>query len=282
MVRLSLFVVLLGCAPELEDRVTLVEAPRVLAVRATPAEAMPGETVTVEALFVDAKGTRVDPVRWSLCVDRKPLAEAGTIASSCLTTGVPFSAALTVPTDACRQFGPERPEPKPGEPSGRPSDPDATGGYYQPFRIDAGSSVTFGELRIRCGLAGATQEQSVDFALRNKPNANPKIVGLDAPSTAARGSVIDLRVAWDAAETYPYFDPVARAIVDRREAIRVSWYANAGAFGSERTGRASDDRTLDSSNTWRAPSSAGDVTLWVVVRDDRGGVDFRALTLKVQ
>jgi hypothetical protein len=279
----KLFVLLLaGCAPELEDHVALIESERILAVRATPAEVRPGETVTVDALFVDPNGTRADAIAWSLCLDRKPLAEPGTIAESCLSSGTAVATTFVIPADACRQFGPERPEPKPGEPSGRPSDPDATGGYYQPIRVNAGSSVAFAEIRIRCGLAGATQEQTAEFAARSKPNENPRIAAFDAPITVARGQSIPIRVAWESTETYPYFDPVARMIVDRREAMRVSWYANAGTLASERTARATDDRALDSVNTWTAPNEARDVVLWVVVRDDRGGVDYRSVRLSVQ
>jgi hypothetical protein len=84
-------------------------------------------------------------------------------------------------------------------------------------------------------------------------------------------------------EPYLYFDPVSRKLVDRREAIRVSWYATAGSFEHERTGRTEEEAGRSSSaNTWTAPKGEADVKLWVVIRDDRGGVGWGSYALRVE
>lgn len=84
------------------------------------------------------------------------------------------------------------------------------------------------------------------------------------------------------AEPYVYFDPGQRSIDDRREAIRISWFANAGSFDHERTGRGADEvEQTSSDNQWVAPQQSGDVLLWVVIRDDRGGVGWRSYRLQV-
>jgi hypothetical protein len=84
-------------------------------------------------------------------------------------------------------------------------------------------------------------------------------------------------------EAYVYFDPLSRQLVDRREALRVAWFATAGAFEHERTGRGADEATDTSTdNAWQAPDDATDIRLWVVLRDDRGGVGWGSYRLQVQ
>jgi hypothetical protein len=84
-------------------------------------------------------------------------------------------------------------------------------------------------------------------------------------------------------EPYVYVDPIARALVKRREAMRASWFATAGTFAHDRSGRpeAEADRPY-SDNDWTPPLEAGDVKLWVVLRDDRGGVGYRSFYARVQ
>src|SRR5262249_8096616 len=84
-------------------------------------------------------------------------------------------------------------------------------------------------------------------------------------------------------EPYVHFDPISRKLNDRREAIRVSWFASAGEFDHDRTGRSEAEASdSESDNTWTAPSTRGDVRLWVVLRDDRGGVGWGSYRLRVE
>jgi len=83
-------------------------------------------------------------------------------------------------------------------------------------------------------------------------------------------------------EPYVVLDPIVHRIVARREAMRVSWFATAGEFAHDRTGRSEEEAaTTDTDNDWTAPASPGDVQLWAVIRDDRGGVGFSAFTIDV-
>ena len=84
-------------------------------------------------------------------------------------------------------------------------------------------------------------------------------------------------------EPYGYFDPLAREVRDRRESMRVSWFANDGVFDHDRTGRseAEADQSF-SDNAWTAPEASGEVLLWVVLRDDRGGVGFESYRVRVK
>jgi hypothetical protein len=81
----------------------------------------------------------------------------------------------------------------------------------------------------------------------------------------------------DARETYvlPTFDGGVRRITEN---LRYAWYASAGSWSSGSTGGPIDAfgnaAPLDS--TWRVPEegTTGDVSLWLVQRDERGGASW--------
>jgi hypothetical protein len=215
-----------------------------------------------------------------------------------------------VPADACRLFGPERPPGKPGEPAGRAADPDGTGGYYQPGIVRApGTGDTLFEVRVRCGLAGATQEQVAAFERTYRNNTNPALSDVVITRATGAASVPDgdeivvapgeelrVRASWPAcpddaapcagAERYPAFDRIARALVTRREAIRVSWLATRGHFADVRSGRDEEDLAQDVETIWTAPSGASAgagaaAVVFVVVRDARGGTGLRSFRVRL-
>ena len=213
-----LLVALVSCKPELEGRPSLVTATRVLAVRAEPAEAEPRDAVVFDALVVDASGVvAAPPLSWSFCVARKPIAELGAVASACVSGEAgalqPLGAGPTstskIPNDACRNFGPEVPPPKKGEDPGRPIDPDSSGGYYQPLRLDleggTDALTTFASARLSCGVAGASSAESADFRARYHVNANPAVARLSvdgadvadgASATVKAGASVVFVAAW--------------------------------------------------------------------------------------
>src|SRR5206468_1568139 len=98
-------------------------------------------------------------------------------------------------------------------------------------------------------------------------------VGLDRIPAGAR---VTLASGWSDAdsERYVTFDLASQSLADRREAMRVSWFATGGTFDTDRTGRAEEDLATVTENTWTAPSSAAKVHVWIVLRDSRGGLDF--------
>ena len=340
-VLLGVLVVIGACKPNIDQTVSLVGGPRVLAVRSDPAEAAPKTQVAYTALVVDdtgdVSGAGVD---WAFCEARKPLAQLGPVSPQCLqATGdalVPIGDGLQVsapiPDVACRQFGPETPESMPGQPSGRPVDPDTTGGYYQPLRVlatTAGGDVTgIAETRLSCGLAGASADQSAAFNARYRANVNPIVDSLvvvggatwtpdtgGATNVVAAGQKFTLRVAWatcpvfdvcgdgicgpdetmsgcpgdctkpagcTGAERYVSFDLASQTVVDQREGMHVAWFATAGGFDVDTTGRDASDTTSSSDDGWVAPSQPGTVHLWVVLRDDRGGTGWAGYVVDVQ
>lgn len=309
LLKASLPLLLLGCAPEIADDTTRITDARILAVRAEPAEAAPGESVRFTALVASRDGTlREATVDWSFCNARPSLSESGPVSARCLTDGdwlVPLGRGLdatgALPMDACRTFGPDAPINQQGASGARPFDPDVTGGYQQPLRAslrrqtDAVTGVV--SARIACGVQGVTQAESAEFTRRYHRNHLPEITGFQAivggataaleaedatPLTVAPGASVRLQVqhppcadetACGGAERYVVYDRAARALAVREEVLRVSWFATDGSFSDVRT---------TGENTWRAPAAPGAVTLWAVLRDDRGGVAWRSTRVNVQ
>lgn len=295
-----LLVVAAGCQPNFGSPLSLVTEPRVVAVRAEPAEATPGQRVMLTPLVVSPSGTVAMPsLDWSVCLQPKPATENDVVAAACSqaggTTPVATGAAaptISLPSNGCRLFGPDLPPQVAGQPPPRSRPADATGGYYQPLRVDLGGASSFALERIRCGAAGASMELAQQFQAQYTPNQNPTLAPLAAavdgvPATLdgiARGARVSFSVGWTAEspERYPVVDALDQILVTRREAMSVAWFASDGAFVDEETGRGEDDATLDTTNVWTAPSAAATVYLWIVLRDSRGGQDFAGYTVSVR
>jgi hypothetical protein len=333
----------LSCKPNLDQTVSIIREPIVLAVQADPPDAVPGASVTYSALYVDSSGPIAKaPIRWAFCEARKPLAELGPVNTECLEAsgawfvdignGSPVSGKL--PADGCKLFGPDVPPPEMNQPQGRPVDPDSTGGYYEPVRLLASDgTVTLDETRLSCGPGGVASDVGVQYAHRYHANANPvvasvSIVGVGgaagAPlvtSDVGTNSVsvdahLSLRVAWSAcpttdvcmdgicgadetsegcpadcampkgctgAERFVVFDIASQSLAVQRESIAAAWYTTSGAsVDTDRTGRDSADLAVTSDNGWHAPAAPGLAHLWVVLRDNRGGVGWAEYAFDVK
>lgn len=333
-VELLLLALAAGCRPEVGPPISQIRGPAILAVRGQPAEVdLRGGglnlTVGYETLAVDASG-RVpgpgtditDPLLWSVCDQPKPPIESNAVSSECLDAyalpGVvgssPTSYSATVSPDACSLFGPQTPPVAEGESPIRPRDPDITGGYYQPVRVEllvpealrrAGmatgdSLISFHLQRIQCGLAGAPGPAIREYTANYHLNNNPRLVsvtvqppGLDAvdlapsltpgsPLAVTAGQEIALAARWsdDSVETYPAWDLIERALVYHRESMRVSWYATGGSFEHDVSGRGEAESETFAENIWKS-DTPGLVHLWLVLHDSRGGTDFAALDFSV-
>lgn len=310
-----------ACTSSFPDTTSTVSGPRLLAVEAMPAEAAPGAGFAMTALYVGPDGVAdASSMEWSVCVAQKPLGDTDPVAPACFESGSASliamgngtSAAGTMPTNACELFGPESPPPQPGQPAARPTDPDATGGYYLPISIETGAGVwSSAAERIACQPSGVTQAVFNAFSSGYLPNENPSVASLSlvnddgsttpiAPDTPGAGPAITLpsgghstfQVAWPScpttpatcagAETYLLIDPTSKQLTTSRESMVASWYATSGSFDLDRSGRDGSDPTTTANDGWSAPESPGTVHLWVVLRDARGGVGWQSYTLALQ
>ncbi len=186
-----------GCKPTLNDTVSIVSKPVILAVQSTPAESPPDVSVAYTALVVDATGElHTAPVLWDYCNVRNPLSNLGPVAVECTEAGnaglqklgTGLSASGKIPTLACTNFGPNPPAATMNQPAGRPVDPDTSGGYYQPVTLFLGEGgevqTLLYDMRLTCGFSGAGEQAQADLQARYHPNENPAIVSLMAGSTS--------------------------------------------------------------------------------------------------
>jgi hypothetical protein len=290
---LVLVVVSAGCSDALEQRLTIVDRPRVLAITTQPPEVLPGASVTTTALVAGPDGPLDVAPTWSLCTAPKPPTEDNAVADGCLGDAVidlGAAPAITVgiPSDACRTYGPDV-----ASTGFRPRDPDATGGYYQPIRAATpGVELAFAFARITCDLTNAPGELAEAYKTSYVANTNPALAGLAidgvvvdptrVPELAADREVT-LTASWAASsvEAFLYFDPASRELVTRHEAMRVSWFATGGALAVDASALAEDDPATAVTTTWRTPSRPGPAWIWLVLRDSRGGLATATFELAI-
>lgn len=330
-----------SCVPEFTDDVSQVEEFRVLAVRADPAEVRPGGRVGLSVLWATPEGETVaeEDVSWGLCSQKKSLTELGPVAPECLndfgdeesevllSLGTGSQVETTVSRDVCRFFGPLAPPTEPGSMvSGRPADPDVTGGFYQPVLVGL-EEATVGSIRLLCGPSGLSVSELITFNRGYRPNEHPAFKSVTLRETenseevepeetlsVARGKSIGIRATWalcpeqaecgdglctagenstdcaedcatdpvgcTGAESYLLADIEYRSTVTQKENLSVAWFATSGAFETSVTDD-SDDRGY-TENLWTAPDSKGTAKLWLVLRDDRGGVTWRTIQVDVK
>lgn len=308
---------LAACEPSLDQRLSAITEPRVIAVISEPAETRPQASASHRVWIASADGIVSAPVAWAFCTEPKPPTEDNVVNARCLGAAVRElgeGQTITAPTpvDACMRFGPD-------VSSGdyRPRDPDVTGGYFQPIRVTPTAAigapgtlgapvVAFASHRISCNLANAPIDVVRAYRERYVANQNPPAAALgradrddDAPLIARAGEHLELVASWPAgaAEPYVWFDPPPALLRDRRESLRVSWYVTGGALCSDATGRTEAEIEAElaadgldalapsppghTGNCWEAPSSPGLVTLWLVLRDSRGGSSISEHAIEV-
>ena len=274
-----------ACHEPSDARPSRVLAPRILAISAEPAEAKAGTEASYRVLAVDAAGELSDePAHWSYCKTRKASGDPRIVAPSCAQTAqAPFDDEGTtvfgrVPADACERFGPS------ALTGDRPNDADATGGFYQPLRVEVDGVTAVGLHRIACPLPNVPRELVFELRERYVLNENPVIEALDAAAVVDRGESLRLALAVsdDSAERFVLYDANSVTIVTARESLRAAWYATGGELEHERSNVALTDNRLRAQNTWVAPRQRGRVQLWVVLRDSRGGVAFTGVAIDVR
>jgi hypothetical protein len=286
---LVLSVCLVACVREDVPDEARVNGPRILAVLAEPPEAAPGEPVHLRALFVDGTGPRTAAsVRWALCQTPRSLRENTSVSAACAERDErPLSAHeleldALIPRDACARFGSETAL---GE---RPLDPDHSGGYYQPLRLSVDDLPTaIVRQRIVCPLANAPIDVTQRFNQRYTPNRAPAIAALRAVHGAEELSFealpahsaleLQLTFAEDARETYPLYDALHGQLDSARERLEVRWYVTRGALA-----HASDAPSGETAENVLSTQATGSKSwLWLIVRDDRGGVSALEQPLRI-
>jgi len=260
------------------------------------------------------------PLLWATCTQPKPPTENNSVSSACLDETLfpnalgptPTTYSAPLPADPCSLFGPAVP---PVQPPIRQRDPDVTGGYYVPIRVEllvptalersgmsaADALMSFHMQRMDCGLAKAKASDIIEYNATYRLNNNPALTSLTvhapggdtsdwpatrdatAPIPAAAGQTLSLTANWpsDSVESYPAMDVLSGTLVTHWEAMRVSWYATGGSFEHDVTGRGEDEHDVTfTENSW-TPDAPGLVHMWIVLHDTRGGTDFASFDIQV-
>ncbi|MCX5742713.1 MAG: hypothetical protein NT062_09475 [Proteobacteria bacterium] len=291
--RIALLLGLVACDAPLDQRLAIIDQPRLLAITTEPAEARPGDLVTYGALVAGPDGPILTPPTWAFCTAGKPPTEDNAVAPACLgdddviALGAQLTVTAALPADGCRVFGPDVPDV-----GFRPRDPDPSGGYFQPIRADVDDLRAFGLSRITCKLPNAPSAIAQAYLTDYEPNVAPALAPLAiaqagtplASDAIPAGANVDLIATWptQARESYLYYDRARVALVTRREALRVSWYATRGGLDVDASGIAEDDPATSVSTTFHAPATPGPVWLWLVLRDSRGGLATQTIELTIR
>ena len=275
-------VALAGCETELDQRLAIGTEPRVLAIVATPAECAPGDAIAYTALVAGPGGAIEDPRTWAFCTSPKSPTEDNSASVGCVAgdglIGLlgTTTASGSIPLDACQTFGPDT-----VAAGFRPRDPDPSGGYFQPVRLAVGDLLAIGLSRVTCDLPNAPGAVAIAYRQGYVANVDPVLHPLALPAVHA-GDAVELVAAWDPPETYLYYDQLAQVLVTRREAMRISFFATAGAMDRDAVARAEDDPESSGATTWHAPATPGRQTLFLVLRDSRGGIATQSRSILVE
>jgi hypothetical protein len=284
----------LGCTPSFEDTPWRVEETRVLGIVSDPPEARPGEVVQLSALVGSPDGTVSAAPSWDVCTRPRASSERTAVTQRCLEGDALESASATwaVLSDACARFGPNVPPTEDDAAPQRPSDPDASGGYFVPVRAEAADALAFGVVRIRCDLPGVTRAIFEEFEARYTLNRNPEITGVtvdgqevDAdPIVVSAGAATELEVALSDASAEPYvrYDPGEGVLLDEREWLRVEVFVTDGELDRGQVIVRPEDDPGPVSIAWHAPASPTTVSAWVIVTDARGGATWRDVAIRIE
>lgn len=257
-----------GCQSFPDAPVTFVTGLRVLAMKAEPPAADPGEATSVSILAVDTSGGSIE-ARWTACLVAPLPGQAvnadcvdGRAGADIRPVGEGLIVTTTMPDVSAEDLGA----------------PDASGGVYLPLvaEVSSGQDIVHAVYRLRLGSAG------------QPANANPKIAevivqgsaGASTPLDGASATPVDVgdslalgvTFAPGSAESYTALDGTPTS-----EVLTTSWFSTAGTLSFEKTSETQPQTVLRLVD--RLPAAGSTIDLWAVARDERGGADYVHRTL---
>jgi hypothetical protein len=305
-----------SCSSDLPPA-NVVDTVRILATQADHPYAMPGESVALQALAVDGRADRPQPMRvfWLPTVCMNPAGDdyfgcypsmAGRFApgadlSNVLAAGDRFS--FTMPSDAIATAVPHPGAPDPygiafafviacaGRIEYVPVDTSSQSPLTTPFGCFDDSNVALGPADFVFAFTRV-------YAFADRRNANPVIDSLTFGGTKVDlVAGIDVARCTDSDETHCPKTQVDTSVPDSswevdpgsldpsggpgHEAIWVDYYATGGRFDDDSVVLfdAHSGRASSTADPYAAPLSAGPQTLWAVVHDTRGGASWVSVPL---
>jgi hypothetical protein len=276
---------LCACRSATFEPASFVAGLRVLAIKAEPPDLAPDASTTLTALAVDTEG-RAIAIVWSVCLLVPPLGKtlhpdclAEDAGTSVISFGTGQGASFTMPAIDLSAYGRS----------------DTTGGFYIPIlaRARAGDTNVTALYQLRVNAGSATNRNPAFdnlFVVQDDGGAEIHVPLDDAGG--AQNLVIRERDEWTLLPTFAdgsvetYAMSNGDASVLATETLSISWFATAGGFSAERTSGLGPDVLFKMPTRADAPAHVPDsgalIDLWVVARDNRGGVDFVHRTLRFE
>lgn len=270
-----------------------LDRTRLLGVRADLPELGPGETATLDALVYPTEDAPVSHT-WGWC----PWTEGSNTGFACLvdqaevdswglplppldlgtepTASFPYPDSAEVVQGLCEGFLQGIP------PASRKNFPDCTS--RMPITVT---------LTVRSGDTEIEAVKELDLLVDPElaPNRNPGLVELAAAErTVEDGTAFEPDTDYDLTVTLVPGSDETYASTDERgdpkqrtELLTLTWLWSGGSAEYGRTGSVDDGQQLAAAleNTWTSPAESGDVDLIVVLRDDRGGIDWLERSVRV-
>jgi hypothetical protein len=290
----------LACQPDFE-RMSQVDRFRVLGVSAEPPEIAPGDGTELAVLWADPKGGgREVAFAWLVC-DRYVKVSQGPAA--CVPVFPPHVATASAGGDALSipWTPPDMLEELPAGDSAAKASVFvllcAGGALPAAEELIAAAAVADTPSDLCVGGEGLTAFKTVTISESTEPNRNPAIERLElngvrldpveedglgvvfCDGEGACGSKAELKVFLtpSSAQTYQTVELGKPKI--EHERLYVTWFATAGRFDADRSG--ADDPLGPYEVRWK-PKELGELTLWVVAHDVRGGVSWRTYRIEVR
>jgi hypothetical protein len=289
----ALALLLTGCTVDELSKSYQLDRLRILAVRATPAEPRPGETITLDAYTYDPDGRDLG-ILWFGCLpdsaDEFGCEVDPSVLSSLLDTDLSNLtkdeiAALYAKLVAAGVIGLE-----PIFPATWTVPPDALEGLDETAALEGVSAIV--TLQALPLVEDADPDDAelaykrVPISLAKTPNQNPEILGLAFEGTILQdgGRVevghgaeysVEPAVPDESIEDYTFVDE-AGVRETRTEEPYFTYYAEGGAFDQAYS------LWPSSIAYWTAPDEPGEYEIRCVMRDRRGGMGWASMTAIVR
>ena len=272
-----------GCAVQEMAQAWQLDRLRILATKASPAEAAPGETVSFESLIYQPANESLEGVVWFGCLANEATSFGCTV-DPALVEGL-----NEPPTDPAEQMEWFTTLQEAGllgfEPALPPSwtiPEDGLDGLEDADKIEGRSAF----LNLTAFPSETENETDVEVAFKRypvslnpTPNQNPLLAQIvineeeyneEEIPTVGVGETITLDVRFEdgSVEEYTYTNPDTGVTETRTETPYLSWYTEAGTFSN------TVSLLPYTSVEWTAPDTATETELIVTVRDRRGGMDW--------
>jgi hypothetical protein len=292
----NVLLLLLGCSDFTTETLSeswQIDRLRILGVAAEPAEPRPGDTVRFRSLVV-APGEGVGAVIWLACVNGNDSTN-GCAADTSIFSEVMADGAVSPEEQAALvEAGLIGVEPFLPPSWTIPADAlDALPAEDRAEGFPAFVNITAVPGSPDPSLASEIDPDEVELAFKRlpisenpQPNQNPDLTHVEVDGVVVEdgggievgpGDTVELLpvLGEGSVEDYPYV--TSEGVVETRtESPWVEWYAEGGAYSQ------TTSLYPELARTWTAPSEPGVVSLWMVVRDRRGGMDWLTLVATVR